>query len=115
LESQFGGPEIVSEVADIFGARTQDEWIETMKDHDACCEPVLELNETANSELTRARKMVTCGADGRRYLGCPLRLSDSAFPEDVPAPELGQHTEEVLSQLGLTKEQIEALARQGVT
>ena len=59
--------------------------------------------------------MVTSGADGRRYLGCPLRLSDSTFPKEVPAPDLGQHTEEVLSQLGLTTDQIEALARQGVT
>jgi crotonobetainyl-CoA:carnitine CoA-transferase CaiB-like acyl-CoA transferase len=115
LGSQFGGPEIVSEVAEIFGARTRDEWVETMKDHDACCEPVLGLDEAANSELTRARNMVTRGAGGLRHLGCPLKLSDSMIPEDVPAPDLGQHTEEVLSALGLTAEQIEALARQGVT
>ncbi|MEJ2718731.1 MAG: CaiB/BaiF CoA-transferase family protein [Deltaproteobacteria bacterium] len=115
LGSQFGGPEVVDEVAEIFGSRTQEEWGEKMKDHDACCEPVLRLDETANSELTRARKMVTHGADGRRYLGCPLRLTDSTLPEEVPAPDLGQHTEEVLSQLGLTTQQIEALAREGVT
>jgi alpha-methylacyl-CoA racemase len=113
--SQFGGPEIVAEVAEIFGTRARDEWVETMKDHDACCEPVLGLDEAANSELARARNMVTRGAGGQRHLGCPLKLSDSAFPEEVPAPDLGQHTEEVLSTLGLTAEQIEALARQGVT
>jgi crotonobetainyl-CoA:carnitine CoA-transferase CaiB-like acyl-CoA transferase len=114
LGSGFGGPETVAEVETIFGARTRDEWVELMKDHDACCEPVLGLDEAADSELVRARNMVV-HEDGRRYLGCPLKLSDSAYPQDIPAPELGQHNAEVLSELGLTAEQIEALAQKGVT
>ena len=110
---QFGGPEVVAEVERIFASRTQDEWVEFMKDHDACCEPVISILQAADSELVKARKMVDVGGDGRRHLACPLKLSDSVLPEAVPAPRLGEHTSEVLSQLGITAEQLETLAAEG--
>jgi crotonobetainyl-CoA:carnitine CoA-transferase CaiB-like acyl-CoA transferase len=34
-------------------------------------------------------------------IGCPIRLSDTPAAPGALAPELGQHTEEVLLELGL--------------
>jgi crotonobetainyl-CoA:carnitine CoA-transferase CaiB-like acyl-CoA transferase len=112
--SQFGGPEIVSQVREIFASRSQDEWVELMKDHDACCEPVLSLDQSANSDLVQARRLTARMPDGRRHLTCPLKLSKSTLPQDLPAPRLGQHTHEILSQLGVTPRELEALSEQGV-
>lgn len=114
IGNQFGPEEIVQHIADIFAQRTQEEWVQFMENHDACCEPVLTLTEAADSNLVKARDMVTAGADGRRYLACPMKLSGSSRPPDLPAPELGQHTREVLSQLGLGSGDFESLAEQGV-
>lgn len=112
--NQFGPEEIREDVAEIFAQRTQEEWVRFMENHDACCEPVLTLDEAVDSDLVKARDMVTAGADGRPYLACPMKLSDSPLPPDLPAPELGQHTREILLQLGLGSDNLDSLAQQGV-
>jgi crotonobetainyl-CoA:carnitine CoA-transferase CaiB-like acyl-CoA transferase len=114
LGGQFGGPEVVAEVERIFAARPQEEWVEFMKGHDACCEPVVTLTQAAESELVLARRMITVADDGTRNLACPLRLSGSSIPEDKRAPGLGEHTGEVLSRLGIDSEQLKSLSAQGV-
>jgi len=42
-------------------------------------------------------------------VGCPIRLSDTPASPGALAPELGQHTEEVLLELGLDWDAIAAL------
>lgn len=115
VAGQFGGPDIIAQVEEIFGGKTQQEWVEFMRDHDACCEPVLTLTEAVDSDLLRARKMVNTRADGGpRQLGCPLKLSSSPALEDAPAPQLGEHTHEVLGKLGLSAEDLRGLSEHGV-
>ncbi len=114
LGVQFGGPETISEIRKIFAERTQDEWVQLMKDHDACCEPVLPLNDAVDSPLVQERQMVSTMPDGRKYLSSPIRLSQSPNQEQTPAPALGEHTREILSQAGLSDEEIGALKSQGV-
>ncbi|MDQ7783669.1 MAG: CaiB/BaiF CoA-transferase family protein [Desulfomonilaceae bacterium] len=111
---QFGGPEVTAELQRIFAERTRDEWTEQMKTADACCEPVLSLAEAVGSPLTAARGMIRCMDQGRRFLGFPLKMSDSSISEDEPAPELGEHTREILTRLGMTDDEIEALRLQKV-
>jgi crotonobetainyl-CoA:carnitine CoA-transferase CaiB-like acyl-CoA transferase len=114
IGSQLGGPEIVEELQRAFASRTQAEWIELFRDADACCEPVISLEDAGNSPLVQTRKMVQKDAGGKRALGFPLVLRDSPVPEDIPAPSLGQHTREVLKELGLSPEELASLANQGV-
>jgi crotonobetainyl-CoA:carnitine CoA-transferase CaiB-like acyl-CoA transferase len=114
VASQLGGPEVVEDLQRLFASRTQAEWVERFRDADACCEPVISLNDAANSPLVGTRKMVNKNADGRRALGFPLVLGDSPVPDDIPAPGLGQHTREVLGDLGVSPEELESLAKQRV-
>ena len=60
--------------------RTRDEWQAFASEHDCCLEPVLELEEALDSELTRAREMVVSltqpgAAKEVRQLGVPVKLS----------------------------------------
>ena len=48
-----------------------------------------------------------------KVMGMPARLSGSKVPL-VPAPLLGQHTREVLSDLGFDEAEVDALHEQGV-
>ena len=114
MGEQFGGPEAVAEVERLFAARNRSDWIELLLTADACCEPVLSLQDAVNSPLAEARRMVNRGPDSRRFLGFPLKMSGSPPPDDEPAPDLGQHTREILSQLGLSTDDMELLSRQGV-
>jgi formyl-CoA transferase len=65
----------------------------------------------------RAQKMIVdvkhAGRGSYATVGCPLRLSDSEV-DYGPAPLLGEHNEEVLTQLlGYNKEQIAKLKAEG--
>lgn len=114
LGVQFGGPDTVAEVRKIFAERTQEEWVQLMKDHDACCEPVIPLGDAVDSPLARERQMVSILGDGRKYLASPIRLSRSPALAENPAPMLGEHTKDILSQVGLSAEEIDELKSQGV-
>lgn len=114
VSQQFGGPSVIEDVQAIFRSKTMDEWIDFLKDVDACCEPVLFLDEAADSPLIQARSMVGRGPDGRRCLASPLKLGGSPPVEDQPAPDLGQHTDEVLSGIGLGPEALIGLRQRGV-
>lgn len=110
---QFGGEEVIAEVQQIFGSRTRDDWVEQLKDVDACCEPVLSLEDAVVSPLVKARNMLTRSPDGSRFLASPIKLSDSSATDDRPAPALGQDTREILTGLGLSDDDLASLVQQG--
>ncbi len=115
IHGQFGGPEVVHAVEEIFVGRTMHEWRELLADKDCCCEPVLSLTEAANSELVSSRGMLETMPHGSRQFMPPIRLAGSPNSAGRPAPGLGEHTREVLADLGLTAHELERLAREGVT
>ena len=54
------------------------------------------------------------GAGPIKALGIPVKLSDTPGAVDRPAPLLGQHTAEILTELGYTDAEQRALAERGV-
>ena len=49
-----------------------------------------------------------------RTLGTPLKLSETPLRPGRPAPLLGQHTDEVLTEAGVPEELIKQLKQSGV-
>lgn len=115
LESnQFGGEKTKQELIKIFSTQTQGEWICFFAKVDTPCEPVLNLEEAIKSDLTKTRDMSCFNAQGRQLLRSPFKLESSPVQVDLPAPQLGQHTNEILSVLGYGKNDIETLFKEGV-
>jgi crotonobetainyl-CoA:carnitine CoA-transferase CaiB-like acyl-CoA transferase len=119
IESQFERPgsDAWREVAEVFRSRTRDEWRAFNDEHDCCIEPILDLDEALSSELTREREMVVeldqPHVGPVRQLGVPVKMSRTPGTADVPAPALGEHTREVLSEAGFSDEEIEAMLDSG--
>jgi len=111
------GSEAHAETERIFLERTREEWRRFASEHDCCLEPLLELDEALDSELVRARKMITeldqPGTDGVKQLGVPVKLSRTPGGPQGPGPVLGEHTGQVLADLGYSAEEIEALEGDG--
>jgi formyl-CoA transferase len=81
------------------------------------CGPVLGTKELLEDEtLADLGTIVTVDHPVRgafKTVGSPLRLSDS--PVDiVRSPLLGEHTDEICTELGYTREQLERFRRSGV-
>jgi formyl-CoA transferase len=51
---------------------------------------------------------------GLRLVASPIKVSGLAAPVPVPPPRLGQHSQEVLEELGYSAEQIRHLRASGV-
>jgi len=119
VEKQFEAPgsEAWEQVAEVFRSRTRDEWLAFNDEHDCCIEPVLDLDEALDSELVRARGMLTELEQPElgtvRQLGNPVKLSRTPADPTRPAPAFGEHTDEVLAEAGYSAEEIAAMKESG--
>jgi formyl-CoA transferase len=97
--------------------KTKFEAMELLNQHDIPCGPILSMEELANEPSLRATGTVVEVDHPTRgkYLtvGNPIKMSDS--PTEVTrSPLLGEHTDEVLAELGYAPDQILALRAQKV-
>src|SRR5579872_3809705 len=97
--------------------KTKFEAMEEFNRHDIPCGPILSMEELAQEPSLRATGTVVEVDHPKRgkYLsvGNPIKLSDS--PTDVKrSPLLGEHTEEVLKELGFSAQEIAALRAEKV-
>ena len=100
-------------VAAIFAARAQREWAQVFSDADCCVSPVLRIDEALADEQVRSRGMVVA-EEGLTQFAFPAKFSDFEFAISRPAPEPGEHTDEILREAGYDKVQIDALRSSGV-
>jgi crotonobetainyl-CoA:carnitine CoA-transferase CaiB-like acyl-CoA transferase len=107
---------LFDEVRAIFKSRTRDEWIEMMRDADCCCEPVLSMSEAFEHAQTRAREMIQEPVSAKsKALGFSYKMSDTPPHCVTQAPALGEHTDELLREIGFDDSQLSKLRYAGVT
>jgi len=90
-----------AELAEIFATKTRDEWTEILKDHDCCCEPVLELDEVMEHPMHKERGVFFTQDGGE--LGPILQMrTPTGMPEmKRVAPRQGEHNDEVFAEYGV--------------
>jgi formyl-CoA transferase len=104
--------EIFDEIEKWTMTKTKFEAMEMLNKYDIPCGPILSMKEIAEEPSLRKTGTVVEVDHPKRgkYLtvGNPIKLSDS--PTEVKrSPLLGEHTDDVMRELGYTREQIDAL------
>jgi len=106
-----------AEVAAIFKTASRNDWVERLTGVDCCASPVLSPAETRQHPHLVARGMFVSSDDATietDQLAFPLRISDFAFSVERKAPGHGEHSREILTQLGYDNERIRELEGKGV-
>ncbi len=97
-----------------FRTKTQSEWVEELGALDICFAPVNDLRTGLDLPQTRHREMVVEGPDGKEHLGVAVKFANEPGTINFHAPELGEHTNEVLADAGVDTETLEAWRSDGV-
>ncbi len=104
--------EVFAAVEEWTATKTKFEAMDILNQYDIPCGPILSMQEIAHEpSLRKTGTVVEVDHPTRgKYLsvGNPIKLSDS--PTDVKrSPLLGEHTEEILAEIGYTRSDIESL------
>lgn len=108
-----GDLELMDELQRVFRTRTLAEWTDLFIRHDVAASPAVTIDEAARDPHLAVRSIVVTEehpAIGEvRTVGNPLRVPGEPFAVTVHAPRVGEHTDEVLAELGYTEGEIAAL------
>jgi crotonobetainyl-CoA:carnitine CoA-transferase CaiB-like acyl-CoA transferase len=110
--------ELAEELESVLKGRTTDQWVDALLEAGVPCGPIFNYEETCRDPHTLARNMVVEMAhpvEGTiRGIGIPVKLSETPGEIRMPAPLLGQHTDEVLERYEFSRDEIDALRQKGV-
>jgi formyl-CoA transferase len=106
---------------DILRGRTTAEWIALLEDKAVPCGPINDIAKAFEDAQVQARGLAVSlprdvgdGVKALRGVASPLRLQTNPVTLRHAPPTLGQHTGEVLKELGLDAQRIKALKEAGV-
>jgi alpha-methylacyl-CoA racemase len=114
LDQQFAegaeGAHAHEAMESVFLSRTRNEWEEKLAGLEVCCEPVLELGEVATHPQVIARGLITFTPTGVEVRpAIPLRTD---WRRSGP-PSLGEHTAEILAEVGVDPARLDTLRKEG--
>jgi crotonobetainyl-CoA:carnitine CoA-transferase CaiB-like acyl-CoA transferase len=97
---------------------TSEHWIRVLNEAGVPCSPVMTMDQVfADPQVIDQQAVVTIEHPGHgtvSMLGSALHIDNVPLPVRDPAPKLGEHTAEVLGELGFSADDIDQLRERGV-
>ncbi len=105
-------PQLKDRLAEVFRTRTRDEWSEIMEGTDVCFAPVLSIAE-APQHAHNVERGTFVEVAGVTQPGPAPRFSRTTAEIQRPPSHAGQHTDEVLAEIGMDADRIAKLRETG--
>jgi formyl-CoA transferase len=113
-----GRSDLLETLIPVFRERTLAEWMDIARTHDIPLCPANSKQDTLDDPHLRARQIVHDSvhpvAGPYTSTGWPAVIAGMEFDIDLPAPALGEHTVEVLQEIGLSTDDIIDLRARGI-
>jgi len=110
--------QLIARLDGLFATKPAREWVHLFRQHDMLVELVQDYADLADDPQVQANDLIvsfTHPAHGPLPLvSTAVNLQDTPGKIRTPAPEYGQHTEEVLLEYGFSWEEIEGLRQDGI-
>jgi crotonobetainyl-CoA:carnitine CoA-transferase CaiB-like acyl-CoA transferase len=101
-----------------FRRRTSADWLSQFEKAGLPAGPIYNMKEVLENEQTRARNMLTevphQSLGKTKTIGAPVKFSRTPAEVRRGAPVLGQHSREILAEIGCSAEEIANREREGV-
>jgi len=108
---------IRDDLAAIFHLKTRDEWVKILNEREIPCAPIYDVSEALADPHVMSRKTIfdtETEAFGKlKQLATPIRMSNSLLTARLPPPRLGEHTLQVLQELGYSPSEMKRLRSAG--
>jgi len=115
LKPQTRGVDLRREVQAIFHQRDRSAWLELAVEHRLPIGPIHETASEVRGDPQIAARGIFQEAGGSTFIGQPALVDGVRETPAATVPELGEHTAEVLAELGVTSAQIARFAAEEVT
>lgn len=110
--------ELLDLLGPVFAGRTTAEWVSRMLEAGVPAGPIYRMSEVMTDPQVLHREMVVRLRHPRAghitVNGTPVKLSETPGGVRTPPPVLGEHTDEILRDLGVEEADIQALRDEGV-
>jgi crotonobetainyl-CoA:carnitine CoA-transferase CaiB-like acyl-CoA transferase len=110
--------ELHAELSPVFSRRPRSEWLKKLEENDVPAAPLYDLEEVLSDPQTRHLDLIERldhpVAGKMEFVGPPVSLADLPKQKAHPPPLLGEHTTDVLAELGYSHGEVNKLEGQGV-
>jgi len=102
----------------VFSTKPRDEWVRLLEQANLAAAPILRPVDVFYHPQMLENELIIEVDDPRagkvRMMGIPVKISDAPGEVRTLAPDLGQHTDEILMEIGYTKAQLQQLRQKGI-
>ena len=110
--------ELIPILSEQFKQKDADTWMNMLNEEGIPVGPIHNMKQLFESEQVQARNMVETfehpTAGNIQLVGSPLKFSKTKVEMKSPPPLVGEHTENILLQLGYSKADIQQMAKKKI-